>query len=359
MNKKFILLTGGTGGHVIPAITFANFLIENGYECHLILDQRGKKFNNKFNGTEHKIYASHFSGNFFYKFKSLIKLIIGFFQSLILIAKIQPKYCISFGSYATFAPLLAILFYRIFFNINIFIHEQNSILGKVNLYFLPYINKLFTNFPSLKNLKEKYNFKKMHVGLPSKKICNIKNINFKSTPKIKNIFIYGGSQGSFKLINNTLLMLNSIFIKNSMDINFIIQSPKNIIKDVSNTMDKLKLKYEIKEFFNNIDEILSKTDIAITRAGAGTINDLIKYAIPSIIFPLPNSIYNHQLYNAKYLSDKNAAILLDENNFNIEINSIILENLINNYQKRDDIKNILKSIKLTDANQIMLSHIIK
>ena len=53
MNKKILICTGGTGGHVIPAINFGNFLINKGFECCLILDQRGNKYSKNFNG---KIY---------------------------------------------------------------------------------------------------------------------------------------------------------------------------------------------------------------------------------------------------------------------------------------------------------------
>ena len=46
-NNKTLICTGGTGGHVIPAINFANFLIEQGYECSIILDRRGNKYAKK------------------------------------------------------------------------------------------------------------------------------------------------------------------------------------------------------------------------------------------------------------------------------------------------------------------------
>ena len=47
-NKQLLILTGGTGGHVIPAINYANYLISRGYQCSLLLDKRGSKYVNKF-----------------------------------------------------------------------------------------------------------------------------------------------------------------------------------------------------------------------------------------------------------------------------------------------------------------------
>ena len=71
MNKKILICTGGTGGHVIPAVNFGNFLINKGFECCLILDQRGNKFSKNFNGKIFIIRSSHLSGNIF-----LINLIL-------------------------------------------------------------------------------------------------------------------------------------------------------------------------------------------------------------------------------------------------------------------------------------------
>ena len=169
MNKKILICTGGTGGHVIPAVNFGNFLINKGFECCLILDKRGNKFSKNFNGKVFIIRSSHLSGNIFYKCNSLIDLLIGFIQSLFFLNKIKPNICIGFGSYATFMPLTALFFYKLFKNINLYLHEQNSVVGKVNLFFLPFSKSFFTNFREAINLPEKYKKKKIYVGLPDNK----------------------------------------------------------------------------------------------------------------------------------------------------------------------------------------------
>ena len=139
MNKKILICTGGTGGHVIPAINFGNFLIDNGYICSVVLDKRGIRYSKDFKGDIHIIKAGHLSGNFFFKIKSLFLLLIGFFQSLFIIIKLRPNTTLSFGGHGTFMPQLIILIFKIFFKIDMFIHEQNIILGKVHLFFLPFV----------------------------------------------------------------------------------------------------------------------------------------------------------------------------------------------------------------------------
>ena len=358
MNNKILILSGGTGGHVIPAIIFGNFLIEKGYSCSLILDTRGKKYSHGFKGKIYTINASHLSGNFFSKIISLLKLILGFFQSLVIVYKIKPTICISFGSYATLMPLLMILIIKFFMNIQVFIHEQNSVLGKVNLFFLPYSKYIFTNFNSIKNFNSKYDEKKIYVGLPTFSNLDVGINKIIKKKDIKIIFVYGGSQGSIPLIKRILVMLKKIGKKDLSKVKFFFQAPKEIHKELSLSLEKLKVKFIIEEFYHNIEEVLAVTNLAITRAGSGTINDLIRYNIPSIIVPLAHSIYNHQYHNAEYLTDKKASILFDENKFDINIDTNILKELIISNLNLDNMKKNLYKISLPDANKIMLENIL-
>ena len=358
MNNKIIILSGGTGGHVIPAVNFGNYLISEGNECILFIDQRGNNYTRDFLGKTYIIQASHFSGNHLYKVKSFFKLIKGFFKSLILLNKIKPSKCISFGSYATFSPLLSVLILKIFKKIDIYIHEQNSVIGKVNLFFLKFTKIFFTNFHDVKNLKFKYIKKKYYVGLPQK--LNSKKKQSKVFNGKKILFIYAGSQGSVPLTKKILLILEKINDKHFYNIKIVIQSPKNMIVMLKKIFIKLNIEYEIQEFFINIEEILSITSLAITRAGSGTINDIIKYKVPSIIIPLPHSIYNHQYYNAQYLLAKKASILIEENNFDNDKTIGILNKLFDNNFDNNDIKNMknkLNKISLPDCNHIMLKRI--
>ena len=357
MNNKILIFTGGTGGHVIPAVNFANYLLSKGYDCSLITDIRGKKYIKDFNGKVYSIRSAHLSGNFFIKFKSLMNLFIGFCQSFILLLKLKPKKCISFGSYATFMPLLSFVIINNFRAIDMFLHEQNSVLGKVNSFFLPYAKIVFTNFIFIQNLNPKYSKKLKNVGLPYNIKLNFKTIQKKNINKKKIIFIYGGSQGSTPLIKHMILILKKIDSKSFEKIKIIVQTPKKIKDILKQTLLNLKIEFEIKEFFNDIHKILAITDLAVTRAGAGTINDLISYKIPSILIPLPHSVNNHQLYNAKYLSDKKAAIIIDENDFNIDNNTNIFKRLIASDKETKNMIIQLKKINIHDSNKLIFLNI--
>ena len=352
-NNKIIIFSGGTGGHVIPAINYANYLNKSGYECTLILDKRGDKYAKNFKGKKFVIFSSHLSGNIFFQIRGILKLILGFFQSIVLILKLKPQNCISFGSYATLAPIFTLLFFKIFFKTKLYLHEQNSIIGKVNLFFLYFAENIFLNFKKTYNLNDKYYPKAIFVGMPStpkkeKILIDENKLNNKT------VFVYGGSQGAVKIINNLLLMINLLDEKILKNIKFIIQCPKNISKKIEKTFLDKKINYIISDFYHNIDEILSQTDLALTRAGAGTINNLIKYNIPSLIFPLNNSINDHQYYNAKFLVENDSAILLKDSDKEADTNAKIFNEIITNDKKIKIMKKSLKKIFLLEANEIML-----
>ena len=76
-----VLFSGGTGGHVIPAVNYGNYLIDCDYNCTLFLDKRGLQYASQFKGRVLCISSAHFSGNTLYKLKSIFHLLYGLMQS--------------------------------------------------------------------------------------------------------------------------------------------------------------------------------------------------------------------------------------------------------------------------------------
>ena len=202
MLNFFVIFTGGTGGHVLPSVSFGNYLIDNGYKCILITDARGKKYTNQFKGKVKTINASHLTGGFFFKIIGLVKLFMGFCQSFLFLLKLRPQIALSFGSYASLPPSFAIKVLKKFIKLNFYIHEQNSIIGKSNKYLIKNANKIFVNFEKDYKLQNKYR-KKIHVvGMPTlkkNKITFNSDLLLKSNKKFT-FFLYGGSQGSIPIL---------------------------------------------------------------------------------------------------------------------------------------------------------------
>tara|TARA_B110000196_G_C21086950_1_gene635505 strand:- start:187 stop:1275 length:1089 start_codon:yes stop_codon:yes gene_type:complete len=354
MKNSIVIITGGTGGHVIPAEIFFNYISSKNENTYLISDKRGFKYiKDKKNLKIFKINASHFSGNLKFKIYALIKLFVGFFQSIKILYTIKPKIVISFGSYASFTPLLCVLFSKKIFKTELYIHEQNSVIGQVNKIFLKFSNKIFLNFEINYNLKKKFFKKLIIVGLPQQKKIN-KDFVEKYNSKSINFLVFAGSQGSLEILDFLKKILSKIELQSiKKNIKFIIQCPLLKQNEIKNLLTKKKLDFQIKDFFKNFEEILSDTHIALCRSGAGTINDLIKHKIPAILCPLSHAKDNHQYENAKVLSDTNCAIILDSHKINfLEVTTFIIKVIDDKNFNKSLITNYNK-IKIHNANELM------
>lgn len=359
MNKKnYLILSGGTGGHVIPAVNFGNFIIEKGYDCSLLVDKRGEKYAKSFNGQIRIISSSHFSHNFIGKIQATIYLLKGFFQSWKYLINIRPRLCISFGSYATFTPLLVLIFFRFFGFTKIFLHEQNSVMGKVNILFTPFANKIFLNFDATLKLNNNCKKKSFLVGLPFNHKIELtnRNINIVKKKYIR-IFICGGSQGAVSL-NRILIDLFNKFPRSILDrIQVSIQCPDSQKKEINDSFDKISIQYELRNFFDNFVEKLCQCEVLISRSGAGTVNDVILTQTPTIFVPLSSSANNHQFYNANYLKQKDAALLIEQKYLKSEQSLATVIELISNFGQQINLIKNLQEIKSFDTNQLIFKHL--
>ena len=129
------------------------------------------------------------------------------------------------------------------------------------------------------------------------------------------------------------------------------------------TIDRLK-KYEaelqnikspiiLKDFFINVDEILANSNLAICRAGAGTIVDLINFKLPSILIPLPSSKDNHQFFNAEILAKHDLAIIFDQNNDDLDKAKRHIYETYSNESKLESMNKKFDMIKVKNSNTLI------
>ena len=309
-NKNCIVIAaGGTGGHVFPSIGLANYLKKD-YDIEIVTDERGiKYFHNYKNIRTKKITSSRiFNKNIIYFIIGIIKVFLSTISSMILLIKLKPKLIIGMGGYSSFPVCLS----GFFLKIPIFIYENNLVIGRANKILLPFSKKILVSTSSIQGINKKYKNKISHIGfLLRDNLLVERNINLEVTKNNLSILVIGGSQ-SAKVFGEQIPEVIKECYKRGIKFNIYQQCLESQKIDIQNIYRKLNIKFELFSFCDDLSKYYQKSDIAITRCGASSMAELVNLRIPFIAVPLPSSIDNHQLKNAKYFNEKSYCYLLEQ-----------------------------------------------
>ncbi|MGE4570518.1 MAG: undecaprenyldiphospho-muramoylpentapeptide beta-N-acetylglucosaminyltransferase [Gammaproteobacteria bacterium] len=297
MSDKILIMAGGTGGHIFPALAIAEELKNRGANVAWLGTKQGME-NTLVPKHGYRLYRVNSSGvrgkNIATLFKAFFILILSFFQILLVFIKVRPSQVIGMGGYASgMGGVVA----RMLF-IPLAIHEQNTIPGTTNLILSRLARRTFQAF--------KGSFKSevgaITVGNP---------LSFIAKPKtpiesVKNLLVLGGSLGAKKI--------NEVIPKIKTSVNIWHQTG-------SQHLDSTKVFYQnhagaelkVEAFIESMNEAYAWADVVICRAGAMTVSELIATKSVAILVPFPFAVDDHQTSNAKHLTDVGAGILLQEN----------------------------------------------
>jgi UDP-N-acetylglucosamine--N-acetylmuramyl-(pentapeptide) pyrophosphoryl-undecaprenol N-acetylglucosamine transferase len=351
MSKKIIFTTGGTGGHIFPALRLMEHFSSKGYDVLLVTDKRGNKFLENYSNL--KSYALNTSTptnkNFFNKVISFLKIFYSIIQSIKILKKEKPDLIFGFGGYVS----IPISFIAKFFRIPLIIYENNMRLGRANKFLSFFSVKILLAKSIESKFSKKHKIKSLHVGpilskniyKYSKKIKNYKKENF-------SILVLGGSQGTKifgDIIPQVIQMLKNEIKTIEVNQQCIIEQKDRI----SNFYEKNKIKSNVFEFEKDLAKLLSSADLAITRCGAATTAELAHTLTPFIGVPLQNSIDDHQYYNAKYYEDLGCCWVLEEDNFNTKnLFNLIIEIIKSKNKLENMCKNMKKNLSINPYNDI-------
>ena len=152
MKKKILISTGGSGGHIIPAITLYEHL-KNDFEIFLTSDKRGSKYINHNMYNFKLIEIPRISKNLFKAPYVLFFFIISFFKSFFFIKKNDIQVLISTGGYMSLPLCLSAKM----LNIKIYLFEPNMVIGRSNKFFLKFSEKIICYSQKLKNFPQELN----------------------------------------------------------------------------------------------------------------------------------------------------------------------------------------------------------
>ena len=351
MKKNILIATGGSGGHIIPALVFYD-MFNKKFKSFISSDLRGlnylnrKKYNPQIVQTP-QIFNSYFL--FPFKIVLIFYLII---QSIFFLKKSKIDIVFSTGGYAPIPLCIAGLILRK----RLFIYEPNHVIGKSNKFFLPYCQKIFCHSYGIKLFPKKFKNKIILLkpivrdSFKKKEINNIKGLN---------LMIIGGSQGA-KIFNKNFH--HAIFeLSKKVSLKIIHQTNVKNIKFLRSFYDKYNIKNKVFSYDENFYELIKKCNFCITRGGSSTLAELFVMRIPFLVIPIRNSKDNHQFENAKFYKNKNCCWILDEKNLDQKKLYFELSNIILNKKefksKKKSLNKLNKNINWNKQNKLIMKEL--
>ena len=306
-----MIATGGTGGHIYPALAFAEILKQKYSDIEIVFlgtDNRMEKDIIPEKGIPYiGIQMKGLNRKNILKNINVLKIYLAAIKKAeVELKKFKPDIVIGVGGYIT-APVLVAANHL---GIKTIIHEQNSIPGVSNKLLSHFVNKICVSFKE----SEAYFPKKktIYTGNPrSEEILSMekgKREDFGFNRKSKFIILVMGSLGSLTMTKKMKELIPSFKDK---DYQVLVVTGKNYYDDYKDVKTPTNVK--IVPFYDA--KYMKDADLIITRSGASTIAEVTALLLPSIMIPSPYVTHNHQYKNAKALEDKKACKILEEKDF--------------------------------------------
>ena len=292
MNKKILISTGGSGGHVIPATIIYKHL-EGNFDVSMTSDFRGLEFLKKDDYNLKIFNVRPISKNLLIMPFDFLLMIILIFKSVSFLRKNKINILISTGGYMSLPLCLAAKI----LNIKLLLFEPNMVLGRSNKFFISYCQKIFCYSNNVKKFPIKFKNKIKVIPALLRKNFYDKGDNNNILDAI-NLLIIGGSQGAKifdDLVKNTIIKLSKKYklkiYQQTSSINF---------ESFKKTYENNNINCELFNFNDDVINFMQKTDLCITRAGASTLAELNFTETPYLAIPLPTAKDNHQFENAYF-----------------------------------------------------------
>ncbi len=335
-SNNICISAGGTGGHIFPAVALAERMLKFGWDVDFVTDQRGAGFLKPISKSisvkvvqvkqikNSKILSWY---NFLFNiFLSVVSCYISFRYK-------KPNVVVGFGGYSSLPICISAIVSRV----PLVLHEQNSVVGRVNKFFLSKSKCMAFGFPPLIDRQDvlkiedqsfndlatairKMEKKKpilVYIGNPVRaEILSRKNSIY--TPPGDwpvAIFIVGGSQSADifgHIVPKSLLQLPE---KLRFRLRVYFQVRKELREMVISELQYAGVRFEVSEFFDDISEKIANSQLIISRAGASTLSEIAIIGRPSILVPLPTAKDDHQNKNALAMEAAGASIIIRQEDF--------------------------------------------
>jgi len=361
-NHRFIISGGGTGGHIFPALSIAEGLLQRLPDAEILfVGAQGKMEMEKVPAAGFKIVglpvAGFHRGEIRRNLLFLPKLLASLWKARSVVKNFKPDCVIGVGGYAS-GPVLKVATQM---GIPALLQEQNSFAGVTNRLLGKKASKICVAYPNMERFfpKEKIVFtgnpvRKGLEDIASKKEEAYRFFGLDSKQPV--VLVVGGSLGARTLNRGIRGKLDLI---RDSGVQFLWQTGKIYYQDL-----KLELEsnptgnVHLLEFIQRMDLAFAAADLVISRAGAGTISELCVLGMPSVLVPSPNVSEDHQTANARALADRGAAVLLKDDEVDAKLVEVALE-LVKDSNRLKNLSVKMKEMGTPNATKDIVDVIVK
>lgn len=303
--RSILIMAGGTGGHIFPALAVADILREQGWqvtwlgaphsmEADLVPKHGYEMATVRFSGLRGK--------GLLRKLLLPLNLAVAMWQSAVAMFHYRPDVVLGMGGYITFpGGLMAALLRR-----PLVIHEQNSVAGLSNKVLASVASRVLSGFPDVLPKAawcgNPVRSSIADLGLPEQR--------YAARSGRLNVLVMGGSLGA-KALNEALPQALAK-LPEALRPNVLHQTGRAHHASVVALYQQAGVQADIRPFIEDMAASYASADLVICRAGALTVAELAAAGVASLLIPFPFAVDDHQTHNARFLSERGAAVLLPQ-----------------------------------------------
>jgi len=357
---KVLIAAGGSGGHIFPAIALARSLAAPGKNVTV-------RFVGGRRGLDERIFRKE---GFDYRLLSgnklsprnklllplfLVKLLLDFIASILIIVSYRPGVIVGFGGYVSFPVIIAGRMCAV----ASVIHEQNVSPGRANALLFRLADRIGVSFNETKQRLGRYQKKTVLTGNPIRRemvscdrahglrSCGLEDGRF-------TILVVGGSQGAHRL--------NEMFLRALALLDAATRQRLQVVH-LTGTADygwalgeyrALGITHRVYSFLDRIEEAYSAADLIITRSGASAIFEAALFGRPMVLVPYPFAM-DHQLENARSFAARGAAVVLEEKELTGERFAREISDLMRRPERLAELSEAAKRSSVPDASERLAS----
>ncbi|RYE07921.1 MAG: undecaprenyldiphospho-muramoylpentapeptide beta-N-acetylglucosaminyltransferase [Hyphomicrobiales bacterium] len=295
----FVLMAGGTGGHLFPAMALAQELQRRGHTIDLMTDHRATSYGDQFPARQiHIVPSATPSVRNPLKFAGAsVKIAGGIAVANGMLGKIKPDGVVGFGGYPIFPPFLAARMR----GIPGILHEQNAVMGRANRALGRFASRIALSFEETQ-FAGAFASKSVLTGNPIRD--RVRGVASTPYPELEiggpiRLVVFGGSQGARAFADFVPPAIAELPEALRHRLRLVQQCRPEDLDRVAEAYRAAHVNVELQPFFTDLPERMAAAHLVIARSGASTIAELTVLGRPAILVPLPGSIDGDQKNNAR------------------------------------------------------------